>query len=55
MTYFQDAMDDLKESLTKAENEKNTWKPVADILIENLQYEIEKTKVRNWFSFLMPP
>ncbi|XP_052240299.1 dystrophin-like isoform X2 [Dreissena polymorpha] len=44
MTYFQDAMDDLKESLTKAENEKNTWKPVADILIENLQYEIEKTK-----------
>ncbi|XP_053396069.1 dystrophin-like isoform X7 [Mercenaria mercenaria] len=44
MTFFQDAMDDLNESLVKAEHEKNSWHPVGDILIENLQYEIEKTK-----------
>lgn len=45
MTFFQDSMDDLNESLVKAEHEKNSWQPVADILIENLQYEVEKTKV----------
>lgn len=45
MTFFQDAMDDLKESLIRAETEKKSWQPIPDILIEHLQYEIEKTKV----------
>ncbi|WAR08807.1 DMDD-like protein [Mya arenaria] len=44
MTYFQDALDDLQESLSRAEAEKNTWPLIADILIENLPFEIEKTK-----------
>ena len=47
MTFFQDAMDDLNDSLLKAEGERNKWHPVGDILIENLQFEIEKTKVRH--------
>lgn len=46
MMFFQDAMDDLKDSLVRAEAEKDRWQPVADILIENLQHEIEKTKVK---------
>lgn len=50
MTFFQDAMDDLNESLVKAEHEKNSWHPVGDILIENLQYEIEKTKVSETYQ-----
>jgi len=45
MTFFQDATDDLNESLCRAEAEKNSWRPIADIMIENLQFEIEKTKV----------
>ena len=45
MTFFLDSMDDLNESLVKAEHEKDSWHPVGDILIENLQFEIEKTKV----------
>ena len=51
MTYFQDAMDDLNEGLTKAEAEKSKWQPVGDILIENLQKEIDKTKVCEMLAF----
>ena len=45
MTYFQDSTEDLNDGLTKAEAEKSRWQPVGDILIENLQKEIDKTKV----------
>ena len=53
MTYFQDAMDDLNEGLMNAETEKNRWQPVGDILIENLQKEIDKTKVCRTLSCLL--
>ena len=35
------------KTIETSETEKTKWPPVGDILIENLQFEIEKTKVSN--------
>ena len=42
---FQESMDDLNDHLTRAEQQKTEWSAVGDIIIENLQEEIDKTKV----------
>ncbi|XP_074846537.1 utrophin isoform X2 [Carettochelys insculpta] len=39
----QCAMDDLDADLKEAENVRNGWKPVGDLLIDSLQEHIEKT------------
>ncbi|KAL3882695.1 hypothetical protein ACJMK2_029008 [Sinanodonta woodiana] len=44
MNIFQDAMEDLNAGLQQADAEKSHWKPVGDILLENLQEEINLTK-----------
>uniref|UniRef100_A0A8C4WH01 Utrophin n=1 Tax=Gopherus evgoodei TaxID=1825980 RepID=A0A8C4WH01_9SAUR len=40
---LQCAMDDLDADLKEAENVRNGWKPVGDLLIDSLQDHIEKT------------
>ncbi|XP_039384572.1 utrophin isoform X4 [Mauremys reevesii] len=40
---LQCAMDDLDADLKEAENVRNGWKPVGDLLIDSLQEHIEKT------------
>lgn len=45
MTVFHEAMDYLDEQLQESEDEKSKWKPVGDVIIENLQDEIDLTKV----------
>ena len=45
MAMFQESMDDLNDHLTRAEQQKTEWSAVGDIIIENLQEEIDKTKV----------
>lgn len=44
MTVFHEAMDYLDEQLQESEDEKSKWKPVGDVIIENLQDEIDLTK-----------
>nr|XP_014437163.1 utrophin isoform X2 [Pelodiscus sinensis]XP_025035407.1 utrophin isoform X2 [Pelodiscus sinensis] len=39
----QCAMDDLDADLKEAENVRNGWKPVGDLLIDSLQEHVEKT------------
>ena len=46
MVIFHAAMDDMQQLLLEAEGEKNKWQPVADVLLEALQTEIDKVKVR---------
>ena len=46
MTVFHEAMDYLDEQLQESEDEKSKWKPVGDVIIENLQDEIDLTKVK---------
>uniref|UniRef100_A0A8C3T7G1 Utrophin n=1 Tax=Chelydra serpentina TaxID=8475 RepID=A0A8C3T7G1_CHESE len=43
---LQCAMDDLDADLKEAENVRNGWKPVGDLLIDSLQEHIEKTTVK---------
>uniref|UniRef100_A0A4W3HNV5 Utrophin n=1 Tax=Callorhinchus milii TaxID=7868 RepID=A0A4W3HNV5_CALMI len=40
---LQGAMDDLEAHMTKAENARNDWEPVGDLLIDSLQDHIDKT------------
>ncbi|XP_067398337.1 utrophin [Emydura macquarii macquarii] len=40
---LQCSMDDLDADLKEAENVRNAWKPVGDLLIDSLQEHIEKT------------
>ncbi|XP_043925555.1 utrophin isoform X4 [Protopterus annectens] len=40
---LQGAVDELEDSLAKAENERNEWKPVGDLLIDCLQDHINRT------------
>lgn len=42
---LQCAMDDLDADLKEAENVRNGWKPVGDLLIDSLPDHIEKTTV----------
>lgn len=42
---LQCAMDDLDADLKEAENVRNGWKPVGDLVIDSLQDHIEKTTV----------
>lgn len=42
---LQCAMDDLDADLKEAENVRNGWKPVGDLLIDSLPDHIEKTMV----------
>ncbi|XP_042188769.1 utrophin isoform X5 [Callorhinchus milii] len=42
---LQGAMDDLEAHMTKAENARNDWEPVGDLLIDSLQDHIDKTTV----------
>ncbi|XP_041352153.1 dystrophin-like isoform X2 [Gigantopelta aegis] len=44
MAMFQESMDDLNDHLSQAEQQKAQWSAVGDIIIENLQEEIDKTK-----------
>uniref|UniRef100_A0A8C3P8N8 Utrophin n=1 Tax=Chrysemys picta bellii TaxID=8478 RepID=A0A8C3P8N8_CHRPI len=46
---LQCAMDDLDADLKEAENVRNGWKPVGDLLIDSLQEHIEKTTVSMTF------
>uniref|UniRef100_A0A4W3HNI6 Utrophin n=1 Tax=Callorhinchus milii TaxID=7868 RepID=A0A4W3HNI6_CALMI len=43
---LQGAMDDLEAHMTKAENARNDWEPVGDLLIDSLQDHIDKTTVK---------
>lgn len=45
MTVFHEAMDYLNEQLQESEDEKFKWQHVGDVIIENLQEEIDLTKV----------
>lgn len=45
MTMLHETMEDLDGQLGEADLEMSQWPPVGDIVIENLQDEIDKTKV----------
>lgn len=50
---LQCAMDDLDADLKEAENVRNGWKPVGDLLIDSLPDHIEKitVSVNSWEIF----
>lgn len=43
---LQDAQDQLDSKLRHAESVKNSWKPVGDVIVDDLQNHIERVKVR---------
>lgn len=42
---LQDAQDQLDSKLRQAESVKNSWKPVGDVIVDDLQNHIERVKV----------
>ena len=52
MIVFHAAMDDLHGRLQDVEKEKSRWQPVGDIIVDNLQEEIDLTKVRVGYQSL---
>uniref|UniRef100_A0A8B9CLM8 Utrophin n=1 Tax=Anser brachyrhynchus TaxID=132585 RepID=A0A8B9CLM8_9AVES len=51
---LQCAMDDLDADLKEAENVRNGWKPVGDLLIDSLPDHIEKTTVSAFREEIAP-
>lgn len=51
---LQDAQDQLDIKLRQAETVKNSWKPVGDLLIDDLQNHIDRVKVGflSWYMLL---
>lgn len=52
LNVLQSAMDDLDSELMAAEEVRNTWKPVGDLLIDSLKEHIEKTSVSIYFIYI---
>ena len=53
MIVFHAAMDDLHGRLQDVEKEKSRWQPVGDIIVDNLQEEIDLTKVRVGYHYFI--
>ena len=52
---LQSSMDQLDLRLTRAEEAKEGWQPVGDLLIDSLQDHIERTTVRGTVALDLKP
>ena len=48
MHYLQRGQEDLESRLRDAEQARSQWKPVPEIVIDNLQSNIDDVKVRKF-------
>lgn len=50
---LQDSADQVEVKLQRAEIEKNSWEPVEDLLVDNLNDQIEMVKVSVWHHIIL--